>query len=110
MTLEELLEHFNNGDTLGEDRDVLELMRFYSREAQKITMEINTKYHEPEELSDLFSKLTGKPVGEGFALFPPFYTDLTVISGGCETIRGMICTTHTALAGSTSLWFLSLTW
>lgn len=93
MTLEELLEHFNNGDTLGEDRDVLELMRFYSREAQKITMEINTKYHEPEELSDLFSKLTGKPVGEGFALFPPFYTDfgknITVgknvfINAGCN--------------------------
>ena len=75
MELKGLLEHFNNGDTLGEDPAVLELMRFYCREAQKITMEINTKYHEPEELADLFSKLIGKPVGEGFGLFPPFYTD-----------------------------------
>ena len=75
MELTELLEHFNNGDTLGEDPEVIELMRYYSREAQKITMEINTKYHEPEELAELFSKLIGKPVGKAFGLFPPFYTD-----------------------------------
>ena len=75
MELKELLQHFNNGDVLGENWEVIELMRFYSREAQKITMEINTKYHEPEELAELFSRLIGKPVGEGFGLFPPFYTD-----------------------------------
>lgn len=75
MELRELLEHFNNGDTLGEDPEVIELMRYYSREAQKLTMEINTKYHEPDEMADLFSKLIGKPVGEAFGLFPPFYTD-----------------------------------
>ena len=38
-------------------------------------MEINTQYHEPEELAELFSQLIGKPVGDGFGLFPPFYTD-----------------------------------
>lgn len=38
-------------------------------------MEINTKVHEPEEMADLFSRLIGKPVGEAFGLFPPFYTD-----------------------------------
>ena len=75
MELKELLERFNNGETVGENWDVIELMRFYSREAQKITMEINTKYHEPEELAELFSKLIGRPVGENFGLFPPFYTD-----------------------------------
>ena len=75
MDIKELLEHFNNGETIGEDWAVIEQMRFYSREAQKITMEINTKYHEPEELAELFSRLIGKPVGDGFGLFPPFYTD-----------------------------------
>ena len=66
MELKELLEHFRNGDTLGEDFEVIELMRYYCREAQKIMLEINTKYHEPEELAELFSQLIGKPVGEGF--------------------------------------------
>ena len=75
MELKELLQHFNNGDTVGENREVIELMRYYSRQAQKITLEINTKYHEPEELAELFSELIGKPVGEQFGLFPPFYTD-----------------------------------
>ena len=93
MELKELLEHFNNGDTLGEDFEVIELMRFYSRQAQKITMQINTQYHEPEELASLFSELIGKPVGEGFGLFPPFYTDFgkninigrnVFINAGCK--------------------------
>ena len=93
MELKELLEHFNNGDPLGEDPAVIELMRFYSREAQKITMDINTIYHEPDELAALFSELIGKPVGEGFGLFPPFYTDfgknITIgnnvfINAGCK--------------------------
>lgn len=75
MELHELLQHFNNGDTVGEDPEVIELMRYYSRQAQKITMEINTKYHEPDEMAALFSELIGKPVGEAFGLFPPFYTD-----------------------------------
>ena len=33
MELNELLEHFNNGDTLGEDFSVIEPMRYYSRQA-----------------------------------------------------------------------------
>ena len=93
MDIKELLEHLNNGETIGEDWAVIEQMRFYSREAQKITMEINTKYHEPEELAELFSRLIGKPVGDGFGLFPPFYTDfgknITIgnnvfINAGCK--------------------------
>lgn len=93
MELDELLLHFNNGDTLGEDPGVIQLMRYYSRQAQKITMEINTKYHEPEELAELMSELIGKPVGKGFGLFPPFYTDfgknITIgdnvfINAGCK--------------------------
>lgn len=75
MELHELLQHFNNGDTVGENPEVIELMRYYSRQVQKITMEINTKYHEPDEMAALFSELIGKPVGEAFGLFPPFYTD-----------------------------------
>ena len=93
MDLKELLEHFNNGDTIGEDWAVIEQMRFHSREARKITLEINTKYHEPDELAALFSELIGEPVGENFGLSPPFYTDFgkntvvgerTFINAGCK--------------------------
>ena len=57
---------------------MLELFNKLSQEAIKITMEINTKYHTPEEIVDLFSKLTQKEVDSSFRLFPPFYTDCGV--------------------------------
>ena len=50
MELSELLRYFRESDTIGENQEAIDLMRYYSRQAQKITMEINTKYHEPEEL------------------------------------------------------------
>lgn len=49
--------------------------RVAARRAQKLTAELNFTYHEPEEIVRLFSELISKPVGEGFCLFPPFYTD-----------------------------------
>ena len=55
--------------------DMMRLFNEYSQEAIKITMEINNKYHTPEEIVDLFSVLTGREVDKTFRLFPPFYTD-----------------------------------
>ena len=75
MNLEQLLKYFQENDTIGESPEAVDLMRFYAREAQKITMKINTAFHEPEEMLALFSELIGKPVDESFRLFPPFYTD-----------------------------------
>lgn len=45
------------------------------QEAVKITMEINTRYHTPEELRGLMSQLTGKKVDDTFRMFPPFTAD-----------------------------------
>ncbi len=93
MDLNELLKYFSENDTIGENREAVEMMRSCSVEAQKITMEINTKFHEPEELVRLFSDLTGKQVDESFRLFPPFYTDFgknitlgknVFINAGCK--------------------------
>ena len=93
MDLQELLKYFSESDTIGESQEAIDLMRYYSREAQKITMQINTAYHEPAELQKLFSELIGKPVDETFGLFPPFYTDfgknITIgknvfINAGCK--------------------------
>ena len=54
---------------------VYQYMRIAAQRAQKLTAAMNFTYHEPEEIVRLFSELIGKPVGEGFCLFPPFYTD-----------------------------------
>ena len=75
MTLQELLVYFNENKTIGENKEAVDMMRHCSREAQKITMQINTVFHEPEEMVKLFSELTGKEVDPSFRHFPPFYTD-----------------------------------
>ena len=54
---------------------VYQYQRIAAQQAHKLTAELNFTYHEPEEVVRLFAKLIGKPVGEGFCLFPPFYTD-----------------------------------
>ena len=43
MNLQELLEYFSTSDTIGENKEAVDMMRFYSREAQKITMKIQMK-------------------------------------------------------------------
>lgn len=45
------------------------------RQAQRITADLNTGCHNPEEAREIFARLTGRPAPEGFRLNPPFYTD-----------------------------------
>ncbi|MCI1634594.1 MAG: hypothetical protein LKI20_00040 [Bifidobacterium sp.] len=46
-----------------------------SEEAQRITCDLNYRFHTKEEIRELFSRLIDKPVDDEFGLFPPFYTD-----------------------------------
>ena len=58
------------------DADELQAwMREQATEAQRITAEINGRFHIPEELRALVARLTGGEPGEGFCLFPPIYAD-----------------------------------
>lgn len=75
MKMQEYLQRLNAGETIISQSEMHEYMHAISREAMKITCEINGAYHEPEEIRALFSKLTGKPVDDSFGLFPPFYSD-----------------------------------
>lgn len=75
MDLEAFLEHLNSGKTVRGGSEAHLFMHGVSQEALRITAEMNGGYHTPEELRELFSRLTGRPVDESFGLFPPFYTD-----------------------------------
>ncbi len=75
MELQEFLDHLNSGKPVEGGSEAHLYMHKVSQEALKLTSEINSQYHEPEELRVLFSKLIGKPVDETFAIFPPFHTD-----------------------------------
>lgn len=75
MDLDQFLEHLNSGTPVQGGGEAHQFMHGVSQEALRITAQINSGYHEPEELRALFSQLIGAPVDEGFGLFPPFYAD-----------------------------------
>jgi acetyltransferase-like isoleucine patch superfamily enzyme len=75
MTTQEFIEYMNSGKTVTAGSPVHQVMHRLSQEAIRITMELNTKYHTPEEVIRLMSELTGREVDESFGLFPPFNTD-----------------------------------
>lgn len=75
MDLDQFLEHLNSGTPVQGGGEAHQFMHGVSQEALRITAQINTGYHEPEELRALFSQLIGAPVDENFGLFPPFYAD-----------------------------------
>lgn len=75
MDLQAFLDYLNSGKPVQGGGQVHQYMHLVSQEALQITAEINGGYHTPEELQALFSRLIGKPVDQGFGLFPPFHTD-----------------------------------
>lgn len=75
MTVEEFLNHMNSGAPVKAGSPVHQAMCALSQKALRLTAELNNAYRTPEEIREIFSRLTGRPVDESFNLFPPFYTD-----------------------------------
>lgn len=74
MELQEFLDRMNAGETVIGGSDAHLVMHALSQRALQITMELNSTYHTPEEVTALMERLTGQKL-EQFGLFPPFYTD-----------------------------------
>ena len=55
--------------------EMIAFMRDESDRTRRLTMELNTRYHSPDEIRSLFSQITGEDVDPSFRMFPPFYTD-----------------------------------
>lgn len=75
MDIEKFISYMNSGKKVVNGSDIHQYMSKLSYEAMKITSRLNEGYHEPGEIRELFSKLTGRKIDESFGLFPPFYTD-----------------------------------
>lgn len=73
MTVKEVIDGFREGAEKNAERDAYANELF--QEAVRIGMELNTKYHTPEELREIMGRLIGKQVDRSFRMFPPFYTD-----------------------------------
>lgn len=75
MNIHELIEHFNSGKNVKAGTEAHDLLLECSHEAMRITSELNASYHSADQIRELMSRLTGKPIDASFTLFPPFYTD-----------------------------------
>lgn len=75
MTIEEYKQAASRGEYIegGGERHLL--MHSAAQQALKVTCEINSGYHTPEELRALMSELVGYEVDKSFGLFPPIYSD-----------------------------------
>jgi acetyltransferase-like isoleucine patch superfamily enzyme len=74
MNLNDFLESVKRGEPINTP-EMYSVMIGYTKEAMRITAELNNSYHEPDKIRAVMSELIGKPVDESFSLFPPFYTD-----------------------------------
>lgn len=75
MNLEQYKESTARGEHIEGGSEKHLLMHSAAQDAIKITSQINSGYHTPEELRGLFSELTGHEVDESFGMFPPIYSD-----------------------------------
>ena len=95
MKIDELLACFDNGGSFGDDPEIVSSMRIYIQENRRLLFEMNNVWHEdPNEITELFTRITAKPVGYGLRIETPFYTDfgknITVgnnvfINAGCKS-------------------------
>lgn len=75
MDIIEFRERMAKERTVKAGSDLFETFHRFSQQALQITAELNGKYHTPEEVAEIFARLTGNPPDKTFRLFPPFYTD-----------------------------------
>ncbi|MEH7416553.1 hypothetical protein V7266_14795 [Neobacillus drentensis] len=81
MEMKEFIVFCKKGNPIsGQDKELHELLKQCSYEAQKITMKLNTSYHSREEIVEIFSELTGNQVDSYFCVFRHFIQTLVKIS------------------------------
>lgn len=73
MTVQDVIDSFREGaEKRPEDE---EFAKKLFQDAIRVTMELNNKYHTPEEIREIMTELTGKKIDDTFRMFPPFYAD-----------------------------------
>lgn len=73
ITIEEVIRGFGKETAKSEER--IAFTKELIEDAIKISMELNTKYHTPDEIIEIMERLIGKKLDKNFRLFPPIYAD-----------------------------------
>ena len=92
MAVDEIRKLMKKGTPMVLGTEMMRAFYDYGLEAQKMTMELNSKYHTPEKVRELFAKLIANPVDESCFIIPPFYTEFGKnIKLGKEVFINMCC-------------------
>ena len=75
LSIEEIREQMSKGTPMMFGTDLLAAFYEYGLEAARLTMELNSKYHTPDEIRALFAQLIARPVDDKLHIIPPFYTE-----------------------------------
>ncbi|MCD8046823.1 MAG: sugar O-acetyltransferase, partial [Clostridiales bacterium] len=75
MNRKEALENLRSGQVATGGSELHRYMHRFAQEAMQVIAELNSGYHDADEVRRLFSELIGKPVSDTFSLFPPFYSE-----------------------------------
>ncbi len=75
MNLNQFLEHVKRRELITAGSPAHEFMHSASQDALRITAQMNSGYHTPEEIRGLMSQLTGQEVPSTLTVFPPFYSE-----------------------------------
>lgn len=73
--IETVLEFLNSGRGELMTEEMNRCVLRTCQETLKLTMELNSRYHTPEEIVGLMSQITGETIDPSFNMFPPFYAD-----------------------------------
>ena len=75
MTIQEVVKYVNShaDPVLTPEMNALVMETCYR--THRLTMELNTVYHEPGEIRKILEDITGEAIDPGFNMFPPFYSD-----------------------------------
>ena len=93
MTVEEFRKTMAETEYIPAGSALHQAFHAFSQEALKITAELNSAYHTPEEVREIMSRLMASEIDESFGLFPPFHTDCgkntkigkrVFINAGCQ--------------------------
>ena len=75
MNIADVVKYINSHDDpeLKEEMNSLVIDTCYR--THRLTMQLNSSYHEPKEIREILSDITGETVPESLSMFPPFYSD-----------------------------------
>ncbi len=73
--IHQVLEYLNSGRGEEMTEEMNRCVLDTCQETLKRTMDLNNRYHTPEEIRQIMSEITGEQIDDSFNMFPPFYAD-----------------------------------